>query len=505
MKNPTLIALAGLLLASLAHAEKPNVVFIMADDVGLGDIGHYHRQRTGKEPLAPTPNLDALAMSGMRFSDAHSSTALCSPTRYCAMTGNLCHRSYTPWGVWSSFRKTPITDRDATLARVADRAGLTTAFLGKWHLGGDFRKQGSDEIYRIPDKNVDPEAVDMTRLVGSGPQSAGFDYTYTLLSGIQGPIYLAYENGEWAPYAEDSQLVFLSKENAGHPSYVSDKGPGTGDTNWNPAEVGPRLSAKAVDFIERTAAEDKPFLLCYWTPMVHVPHVPPEEFDGLKIRGATPTHHLDMVLDLDQQVGRIVAALKEAGEYENTLFVFSSDNGGLLDKRGQKAGHDSSGGYRGSKNKPHEGGHRVPFFASWPGRIAAGAESDEPIAVHDLVATLAGLFDLTLGEEQAKDSLDLTKLLLGQEGFVGRDEFLLQGGSGKEVIYRKGDWKLIIQGNHRVTKWEPRELYNLAESPLEEATANKIDDPEHADRVQEMFERYLEIRESGARTTPLRG
>lgn len=501
----TLLTLACLLLLATASvAEKPNVIFIMADDVGLGDIGFYHRQRTGEEPLAPTPNLDALAASGMRFSDAHSSTALCSPTRYCAMSGNLCHRSYAPWGVWSSFRPTPFTTEDATLGRVAKRAGLTTAFLGKWHLGGDFRKKGGEEVYRFKQPNFDPDVPDMTRIVGSGPQSAGFDYSYTLPSGIQGPVYIAYENGEWAPFADDSELVYLTKQNAEHPKYVSDKGPGMGDTRWDPSKVGPMLSGKAVDFIYRTTAADKPFFLCYWTPMVHLPHVPPKEFDGLMIRGTTPTHHIDMVLDLDQQLGRIIAALKKAGVYENTLFVFSSDNGGLQDKRGQKAGHDSSGGYRGFKNQSFEGGHRVPFFVSWPARIEAGAESDEPVAVHDLVATLAGLFDLPLTEVQAKDSLDLSKLLLGQEGFVGREELLLQGGNQQQVIYRKGDWKLIIQSNYMADKWKPFALFNLAESPLEEESANKINDPDQAERVKRMRKRYLEIRKSGARTTPVR-
>lgn len=486
--------------AGAAEPRPTNIVFVMADDVGLGDIGYYHTERTGEPPLAPTPHLDALLQAGMRFSDAHSSTALCSPTRYCAMSGNLNYRSYAPWGVWGSFRKTPFTDRDATIGRVGAAAGLRTAFIGKWHLGGDFLRADGAGVYRGADRGDEPLPVDVSRIVGGGPQSVGFDYSYTLPCGIQGPMYVAFENGGWSPLADDSELIHYTAETAPDPKFVSDKGPGMGDSAWDPREVGPLLSAKAVDFVRDNANAGRPFLLCYWSPMVHVPHLPPETFDNKPIRGETPSRHLDMVIDLDQQVGRIVAELKRTGVYEETLFVFSSDNGGLLDRRGEAAGHDSSGGLRGSKNLPYEGGHRVPFFAVWPAAIEAGAENDTPVAVHDLVATFAAALGVGLEEDQALDSLNLMPLLSGEALSTSREEFLLQGGSRHELIYRRGPWKLIIQSNHKLTKWEPLALFHLDENPLEEESRNLVADPAHADRVREMFDRYRELRESGERT-----
>lgn len=489
---------------SAANEAKPrNVVFIMADDVGLGDIGYYHRQRTGEQPIVETPHLDALAVAGKRFSDAHSSTALCSPSRYCAMSGNLCHRSYAPWGVWGSFRPTPFKSGDATLGRVAKRAGMATGFFGKWHLGGDFaRASDPSKTYRGNDRGDEPLDVDVSRILGAGPKSVGFDESCTLPCGIQGPLYVAYRNGEWEPFSPDSELIHYTADTAISPKFVSDKGPGMGDSHWDPRRAGPMLSKRAVKFIAKNAKENQPFFLCYWSPMVHVPHEPPREFDGRKVRGETPTRHLDMLIDLDQQVGRIVGALKKAGQYEQTLIVFSSDNGGLRDGRGQKAGHDSSGGFRGFKNDPYEGGHRVPFFATWPEVISTDSESEEPVAVHDLVATMASLLDQPLEEHQAMDSLDLAPLLFGKTLPKAREDFLLQGGSRHELIYRQGDWKLIVQSDHKVTKFEPIALFDLAANPLEEESSNLIDDPEQADRAASMFKRYTELRESGARTAP---
>ncbi|MEN1677973.1 MAG: arylsulfatase [Planctomycetota bacterium] len=489
--------------AASAAADQPNIVFVMADDVGLGDIGLYHRQRTGRDPVAPTPHLDALATAGMRFSDAHSSTALCSPTRYCVMSGNLNYRSYATWGVWGSFRPTPFTEDDATLGRVAKSAGLATAFIGKWHLGGDFRTAAGEGVYRGNDRGDTPLPVDVSQIVAGGPQSVGFDSSYTLPCGIQGPLYVAYEDGRWSPFHEDSRLIHYTKASALDPLFVSDKGPGMGDSHWDPSRVGPMLSSKATSFIRENATAGRPFFLCYWSPMVHVPHAPPEEFDGLRIRGVTPTRHLDMVLDLDQQIGRMVEALKDTGVYENTLFVFSSDNGGLIDRRGARAGHDSSGGYRGFKNDPHEGGHRVPLFATWPGKIEPGAECHEPVVLHDMVATMAGVLGTRLRPEQAKDSLNLLPLLTGEGTLGERPDLLLQGGNQAVVMLRQGDWKLIIETNRKLTEWKPTELFNLAESPLEPPSENLINSPAHRDRIRQMLARYREIRESGQRTAPL--
>ncbi|MEM0915059.1 MAG: arylsulfatase [Planctomycetota bacterium] len=492
-----------LVLAVTAHADSPpNIVIIMADDLGQGDIGYYHRARTGESPFVETPYMDALATEGMRFTDGHSSTALCSPTRYCAMTGNLNHRSVAPWGVWSSFRKTPITESDATLGRVAQQAGLTSGFIGKYHLGGDFMNAAGTEVYRGANHKARPDQVDVSRLVGSGPQQIGFDYSFTMPAGIQGPLYTAYENGAWYPFSPDSKLIYLDKDSALDPAFVSDKGPGVGDSHWDTRQVGPMLAEKAAAFINTQAEAGEPFLLCFWSPMVHIPHLPPDEFNGRPIAGQGPTPHLDVIADLDQQVGAIIEALKAQGIYDNTLIFLLSDNGGLLDGKAQKLGHDSSNGWRGSKNLAHEGGHRVPFFAVWPGEIEPDTESAQPAADRDLVATVADVLGQTLREDQAMDSLSLLPILQG-EAEDDLDRFLpLQGGSRHELIYRKGPWKLIIDSNHPQTEFNPVALFNLEENPLELEEQNLVNDPAHAEPAKAIFDEHLRWRSSGERSTP---
>jgi arylsulfatase A len=486
------IAVFSFFLVLLVQAA-PNIVLIMADDMGLGDIGLHHRERTGKPPLAPTPTLDALAAEGLWFSDAHSPTALCSPSRYAVMTGNCNYRSYAPWGVWGTFRESPITGEDATLGKAAQAAGYRSGFIGKWHLGGDFMNAKGTAVYRGDDRGEQPLSVDARKWVGGGPQQLGFDYDFTLPTGVQGPVYVAYENGVWHPLAEDSRLINYNKDTAVDPIFVSDKGPGTGDSAWDSRRINTVLAEKASAFIADSAGET-PFFLCYWTPAVHIPHTPSATFAG-----STPSKHLDMIRVLDWEVAQIVKALKAANVYEDTLMLFTSDNGGLNDSKAGKAGHRSSGGWRGSKNLPYEGGHRVPLIASWPKVIKPG-RSDAMVNGTDILATIADLAGATLSETQAMDSWSFAALLRGVRDFEPRRELMLQAGSMNQLIYRQGKWKLIIQTNHRLSKWEPMALFDLAANPMEVEAENMLNHPEHRSRVERMLSRYRELRKSGVRT-----
>ncbi|PAY16884.1 sulfatase [Rhodopirellula sp. SM50] len=499
-----LAILAACFVASATSSradERPNIVVIMADDLGLGDVSFHVRSIQKREPLVETPTLDALAARSLWFTDGHSATALCAPTRYAVMSGNNNYRCYAPWGVWSTFGQSAFKQGHATLGTVVRDAGYQTGFVGKWHLGGDFYVPGSEQIYRGKKNGDLTGKVDMTRMISGGPKDCGFDYDVTTPCGIQGPIYLLYENQVWSPLADDSHIVFLNEENAIDPRSISDKGPGLGDSNWDTQEIGKLLSAKAADFIKHSAAGDDPFFLYYCSPMVHLPHCPPDDFDGKPIKGETPTRHLDMILDLDMQVKRIVDALDDAGELQNTLIVVTSDNGGLSDGAAGKHGHFSNGGWNGNKNSPLEGGHRVPFFAVWPDRITPGITGE--LAVNqDLVATLAALVGTKIPEGQAMDSLNLLPLLLGQDGFQPRDYLAMQAGSKNEVMFRKGGWKLILQSDHKLSKFKPIALFNLDENPTEHPAENKVDEPAHAQRVEQLKNEYLRIRQSGQRTTP---
>ncbi|MDF7825175.1 arylsulfatase [Pontiellaceae bacterium B12227] len=497
IKISLLFMLSG--IASLA-AERPNIVFILADDVGLGDVSFHATNNTKTKPFTHTPNIDALAEQGLWFTDGHSATALCAPTRYAVMSGNNNYRCYSPGGIWSTFAESGFKPGEVTLGTVLRDAGYYTGMIGKWHMGGDFYIPGTKKIYRGAKSGDILDKVDVSQWAGSGPRYCGFDYDFISPCGIQGPMYLVYENEKWYPLGKNSKLVFFNETNAINPKDVTDKGPGPGDSNWDAREMGKILSEKAVAFIKAGAKKDQPFFLYYCSPMVHLPHVPTDTFDGRKVKGSNVSDHLDVVADLDMQVKRIVDAVKASGEFENTLFVFSSDNGGLTDGQATKAiGYQPGGGWNGSKNRPQEGGHRVPTFAVWPGHIKPGV-TDELASNQDMVATFAALVGTEIPKGQAQDSNNLLPLLTGKGTFVQRDYFVNQAGANHELIYRKMPWKLIIQSTFKRTKYEPKLLYNLQEDPGE--TKNLIKNPEYKKVVDKMFKEYMDLIESGRPTAP---
>ena len=484
-----------------AAESRPNVVVILADDLGLGDISFYVQTIQNKTPVVETPALDSLASNSLWFTDGHSATSLCAPTRYAVMSGNNNYRSYAPWGVWSTFGKTAFKSGHATLGTVARDAGYKTGFIGKWHLGGDFLIPGQTEFYRGPKNGDLTGKVDLTRWISGGPKDCGFDYDFTSPCGIQGPLYLLYENQAWSPLAADSQMIYLNEDTAIHPKDITDKGPGLGDSQWDSREMGQRLSAKAVDFITDASYGGRPFFLYYCSPMVHLPHCPPKFFDGKKIMGQTPTNHLDMLLDLDMQIKRIVDALHATDEYDNTLLIITSDNGGLADQPAGKKGHQSNGGWKGNKNSPLEGGHRVPFFAVWPGQITPGI-TEELVSNQDIIATLAALVGTKLTNNQALDSNNLLPLFTGKGLFKERNIFLQQAGSQCEVMIRETPFKLIMQSDQKRTHFTPLKLFNLQNDPHEDA--DLLGMPDYQLIMQSLLSKYKNTVETECPTVPSR-
>ncbi|MEM9080361.1 MAG: arylsulfatase [Verrucomicrobiota bacterium] len=469
--------------------EKPNVVLVMADDIGLGDLSFYQRE-AGRKVTVETPNLDRMIAEGMRFTDAHAPASLCAPTRFSMLTGNWSYRNYEPFGVWNPSKDSGIDPKFTTIARIAKAGGYTTGFFGKWGLGSSTfpPEEGFEKLKE-------------------GALSFGFDYGLELPQGIQDEPYAFYENREWLKLEEDSKIRPVGPIQNGYHVGQADKHRergGKGDSNWDPTLAGPILAERAGDFIRENAG--KPFFIYYCSQAVHIPHTPPEELDGVKVAGATASIHGDMIVELDVQMGLLRKALEKAGVYERTLFVFTSDNGGLmLDKKMKAAGHVTSNGLAGAKGSIFEGGHRVPFLAVWPGVIEAGSVSEEPVVGHDMVATVAALAGQELDKEKVKDSMNLVPVFRGEDVKERHTVLMHQAMRGwKESDYalREGPWKLILRGKRpfKPEDVEPFALFNLEENLGEKKAGNLVALPEYQERVAAMTKRYAELRKSGEAT-----
>ena len=478
-------------ISPFSKSGKPNIVVILADDVGPGDIAFYHQKRTGTPGVIPTPNMDRLISEGMRFNDAHSASPLCAPSRFGTMTGCYSYRNYRPYGVWSPCADTGVYPKYTTIGRIAQNAGYATAFFGKWGMGGGFNEKGTGQPAspEPPQENVDYTV----RTVG--PNQHGFEYSFELPSGIQNAPFAFYENEKWVPLKPDSTFKVIGPEQNRYNISRKHKDLAEfGDSNWDPRLAGPIIAGKAVDYIKKQVAESptQPFFIYYCSQAVHIPHTPPEELNGVKIAGATPGVHGDMVLELDVQVGMLIDTLKEAGVYGNTLFIFTSDNGGLAaDPAAEELGHDPTDGWRGIKGAITEGGHRIPFIAVWPGMIAPGTESDEPVIALDIVATIAAVTGQDISRDVVMDSLNLMPLLMQEPGARGHENLIHYASWGGTAL-RQGDWKLQMWGKN-MNNQKPMKLFNLKDNPGEDPENDHINNPKYEERVEQMMNTYRRL------------
>lgn len=486
----------------ISAQNKPNVIVVLADDIGVGDISYYRSIDAGKI-IVETPALDKLAKEGMIFTDAHTPAALCAPTRYAIMTGNHCYRSYAPWGVWGAYQPSPIEPNQLTLGKVMKTAGYKTSFFGKWGFGMDFaRKDDPTTVYRSPRKTHELD-VDISKVIDKGPVENGFDYSFMYPAGIQAEPYAVYENGIMTPLKEDSEIVLITQENMSKIGVKLDKKEGLGDSNWNPHNAGPLLINKAVDFIKENSNTNQPFFMYYCSQAVHKPHTPSKILNGTNIAGTTPSNHLDMVKELDVQIDMMIQTLKKQGVYENTLIIFTSDNGGLQIPSTINSGHKSNTIYRGGKNQPYEGGTRVPFIAWWPSKIKANSISKTPIIGIDILATLANLTSQTIEENQAMDSSNLLPILFDKKPIIPHPFVVNQAGTGKQVMITENGWKLIIQVDKKDKtdrKKTPIALFNLNENISEKENQNLINNPKYKAKVTELFEKYNNTRNIKVKT-----
>jgi len=483
--------------------ERPNIIVVLADDIGVGDISQYRRSNS-ENIIVETPTIDKLAKEGIMFTDAHSPAALCAPTRYAIITGNHCYRSYAPRGVWNSYQPSPIEPNQLTLGRLMKKAGYHTSFFGKWGFGMDFsRKDDPNTIYRGP-RNKPELDVDITKIIDKGPQQNGFDYSFTYPAGIQAAPYAVYENGIMMPLNENSEIVQITQKNMDKIGFKLDKLEGLGDSYWNPFNASELLVNKAINFIDRSSASKTPFFMYYCSQAVHKSHTPLKKLNDTDIAGTTPSNHLDMVKELDVQMEMLINTLKKKGIYENTLFIFTSDNGGLLISETIKSGHSSNDTNRGGKNQAYEGGHNVPFIAHWPNKIEPNSISNEPILGIDIMATLAAITNQEIDDNQAKDSSNLLPIFLDEKDIKPHPFIINQSGTGKEVMITKEGWKLIIKIKNEDTSFKVNQkliaLFNLNQNPSEIEANNLINNPKYQNKITDLLNTYNKTRSSKVNT-----
>lgn len=402
-------------------SRQPNVVFIMADDMGYGDVGAYN-----PESKIPTPNMDRLAAEGILFANAHAPAALCTPTRYGLLTGRYCWRTrLKSWVLADFYGDTPlIEEQRMTLASLFQQQGYETACIGKWHVGIAWQTiDGRQATYE------DEAFIDFTQPIIGGPTERGFDYFYgTAGCSTSDPPYVFIEN--------DKTVSIPTQMIPAHIDSLPGVVTGLMADDWSQELVDVRLTEKAIAFMERHQREqpDDPFFLYFVPSSPHIPWMVPDFMKGTTAGGPRE----ELVALVDWCVGQITETLKRLGIEEQTWLFVTSDNG----PRPVRNGHRSAGHLRGYKAQIWEGGHRVPFIVSWPGQIQPGV-SEEILSLTDMMATFAEYFGVELPDHTAEDSYSVLPALFGNPVPGNSDRHrVFHSGNGVFAI-QQGDWKLI--------------------------------------------------------------
>jgi arylsulfatase A-like enzyme len=413
----------------------PNIIFILADDIGYGDLGCYN-----PESKIPTPNMDKLASQGIRFLDAHSPAALCTPSRYGLLTGRYCWRTRLKKGVILGYDETPLIEKDrTTIADILKDKGYGTACIGKWHLGMNWQTKNGYEIQNDSDKWVDNSIlqeneanIDFSKPVSGGPVELGFDYFFGSLGcTTSDPPYCFIENNR-IPVIPTQQNP--SKYN-GLPGFV----PGAWSKDFILEEVDVEFTNKAISYMEDRIEKKpgNPFFVYLALSSPHNPFLPPGFTSGKSKEGPRG----DLVMVVDWSVGKITEFLKEKGIEDNTLLIVTSDNGAVKGANG----HLSCGNFKGYKSNIWEGGHRVPFIARWPGKIDPGTTCEEVISLTDMFATFSSLVSHTVTDNEGEDSYNVLPAILGEKLKDNKNAARIFHSGGGVFAIRKGDW-IQIQG-----------------------------------------------------------
>ncbi|MCH6257712.1 arylsulfatase [Puniceicoccaceae bacterium K14] len=400
-----------------ASDQKPNIVYILADDLGYGDVQILNPEN-GK---IPTPEMDKLATDGIVFTDAHTTSSVCTPSRYSILTGRYNWRTTLQEAVLLGFDDPMINEDRFTVADLLKSEGYATACIGKWHLGLGIPTVNDEELSIEGLSNVD-----WSGKISGGPTNLGFDYFYGISASLNMAPYIYIENDQFV--GECTVIKGFNRKGPAHKDFEA-------------IDSLDHITEKAVSFIKKQDT-DKPFFLYLSLTSPHTPIVPTDEWIGKSGIG----QYGDFVMQTDAVVGEIVQALEESGTSENTIVILTSDNGfskwgGL--KEVLEAGHLPSAQYRGYKSDAWEGGHRVPFLLKWPNGVKAGSVSDQPISLSDLLATCAELVRLEIPDTAGEDSVSFLPALYGESIDSYRKGIVHHSFSG-HFAYRSDNWKLIL-------------------------------------------------------------
>lgn len=458
--------------------KQPNIVFILADDTGYGDVNCYN-----SDSQIPTPNIDRLASEGTMFTDAHSPCALCTPTRYGLLTGRYYWRTPKGHSLVMPYEPPVIEPDRVTLGSMLKKQGYTTAYIGKWHLGLRYPARAGENTTYTQTESL----VDFSKTLDGGPVDLGFDYFF----------------GTAGCSTSDSPYCFIENDRTvGIPSVPSTEAlhklpgfyPGLMVPDWSEEDVDPTFVEKAKQFIDIHVGGE-PFFLYLALSAPHNPWLPPDFVKGKSKEGPRG----DMNVLVDWCVGEIYNDLETRHILDDTLFIFTSDNGPM---RGEN-GHRSAGFLRGFKNTAFEGGHRIPFIARWPDHVPKSAKSDEPISLTDMFATTADLTGFEMPYESGEDSFSVLPAILGRGvADPGRPAMIHDTGGFTAKVgdfaVRSGRWKLILKAPREDDPpgMEPlRFLFDLNADPYEQT--NVID--MYPSIARELGYLFSKIRTTGSR------
>lgn len=531
MKNSILhfiiILLAGLFSSSCQNnkiseipSDKPNIILILVDDLGIGDVSSYN-----PDSKIYTPNIDKLASEGLLFTDAHTSAAQCSPTRYGLLTGRYSWRTRLKTGVLPHFDEPLIESGRSTIASLLKNEGYNTACIGKWHLGLGWQTKDGEALNHISWSENQNFIIDYSKELSVSPNNYGFDYFFGINASNNMLPYCLIENNK----------VITEPELIKYPSYDTESDSALVSSDYDSENLESIMFEKAMSWLtEQVNGTNKnPFFLYYPMTAIHRPCLPVDAFKGSASAGLRG----DKVVEVDHYIGKMLQWLEDNNIENNTLFIFTSDNGArpgdemsflaelaahpygdkyhpnkLIEQdrlqcantpydkpKGSESyyiyHHFSSGPYKGYKSDIYEGGHRVPFIIRWPQVIEAGTRKDDLVSTLDFFATFSELFNLNLADSIAEDSYSFLPALINNPEYIERPNLVHKAWQKDAIAIRKGDWKLIPFKNggglyRFIDVTEKGQLYNLKDDPQE---VNNLYD-QNPEIVRELTEELMLVK-----------